>query len=72
MRLEYPLYDPQCNIFENFQVNTRLQAKDNHRATWQVPLDQKETLPNKQYVSPRPKICTLNCQYGPFWKINIS
>ena len=38
MRMDYPLHDPQCHIFEDFQINTRLQAKDNHRAVWQEPL----------------------------------
>lgn len=45
LRLEYPLEDPQCNIFESFALNTRLQAKDNHRTVWQVPLDQRDALP---------------------------
>jgi hypothetical protein len=45
MRLGYPLHDPQCQIFENFQVNTRLQAKDNHKKIWQVPMSQTASLP---------------------------
>lgn len=45
LRYDYPLEDPQCNIFESFAVNTRLQAKDNHRTVWQVPLDQSDALP---------------------------
>src|SRR5271154_1789972 len=32
LRFDYPIQDPQCQIFENFEVNTRLQAKDEHRA----------------------------------------
>lgn len=48
MRFDYPLHDPQCQIFENFQVNTRLQAKDNHKAIWQVPLEQKNLLPTER------------------------
>lgn len=47
LRLDYPLYDPQCHIFENFAINTRLQAKDNHRAIWQVPIDQSDLFPTK-------------------------
>jgi len=39
MRLDYPLFDPQCQIFENFSQNTRQQARDNFRATWQVGID---------------------------------
>lgn len=45
LRFDYPLFDPQCQIFENFEVNTRLQAKDNHRAIWMTPIDQKDLLP---------------------------
>jgi len=45
LRFGYPLEDPQCNIFESFSVNTRLQSKDNHRTVWQVPLDQRDALP---------------------------
>ncbi|HLX55297.1 MAG TPA: hypothetical protein VKR58_15240, partial [Aquella sp.] len=41
----YPLQDPQCQIFENFAVNTRLQAKDDHRTVWQVPVNQADVLP---------------------------
>lgn len=36
----YPLIqDPQCNIFWNFEVNSQLEAKDNHLAIFQIPLD---------------------------------
>lgn len=45
MRFDYPIYDPQCHIFEDFQVNTRLQAKDNHKAIWREPMDQTKCLP---------------------------
>lgn len=66
MRFEYPFHDPQCQIFENYGVNTRLYAKDNHRATWQVPIDQGDSLPSRKIR--RPKKCTLslNCNYAPF------
>ena len=66
MRLDYPLHDPQCQIFENFQVNTRLQAKDNHKTVWQVPFDQKSLLPTERLA--RVKNCTvsLNCDYAPY------
>jgi hypothetical protein len=42
----YPLkQDPQCHIFWNFEVNTKLQAKDNHRAIFQVPVEQEDLNP---------------------------
>ena len=37
MRLDYPLFDPQCNIFQDFAVNARQQSKDNFIATWNIP-----------------------------------
>jgi hypothetical protein len=46
MRLDYPLKDPQCQIFESFASNTRLQARDSFRADYQEPLDQSQALPN--------------------------
>ena len=55
LRLGYPLHDPQCQIFENFSVNTRLQAKDNHRTPWQTPLSQDEIMPQER--SQRVKNC---------------
>ena len=66
MRLSYPLHDPQCNIFEDFSVNTRLQAKDNHKTIWQVPIDQRASLPTERLG--RVKNCTLtvNCNYAPY------
>ncbi|QGR53888.1 hypothetical protein [Moumouvirus maliensis] len=66
MRFDYPLHDPQCQIFENFQVNTRLHAKDNHKSVWQVPMDQQELLPKERLG--RVKNCTLslNCSYAPY------
>ena len=33
LRFSYPLWDPQCHIGNNFSVDTRLQAKDNHAAS---------------------------------------
>ena len=66
LRLSYPLHDPQCNIFEDFSVNTRLQSKDNHKATWQVPINQRDLLPTENLG--RVKNCTvsLNCNYAPY------
>lgn len=66
MRLGYPLHDPQCQIFEDFGVNTRLQAKDNHRAVWQQPMDQKSVYPKAR--PGREKNCTVsvNCTYAPY------
>jgi len=39
MRLDYPLWDPQSAIFENFSINTKQQARHNFRATWQMGFD---------------------------------
>ncbi|BCS83083.1 hypothetical protein QLL95_gp1040 [Cotonvirus japonicus] len=66
MRFGYPLHDPQCQIFEDFGVNTRLQAKDNHRAVWQQPIDQRKSLPRERLG--RTKNCTVsvNCTYAPY------
>jgi len=66
MRLGYPLHDPQCQIFENFEVNTRLQSKDDHKAIWQIPLNQKDLLPTERLG--RVKNCTvnINCNYAPY------
>ena len=61
MRFGYPLHDPQCNIFQNFEVNTRLQSKDNYRAVWQTPFDQRSAFPQEK-INPRKK-CNIifNC-----------
>jgi len=48
IRMGFPLRDPQCQIFENFEINTRLQAKDNHKAVWQVPIDQSDIFPKNK------------------------
>ena len=45
LRLDYPTTDPQCNIFHDFSVNTRLQSKDAHKTVWQEPIDQSVFLP---------------------------
>lgn len=60
MRFSYPLHDPQCNIFEPFAVNTRLQAKDNHRTPWQIPIDQSAALPVEKKRAKRCRV-TINC-----------
>jgi hypothetical protein len=45
----YPLqHDPQCHIFEDFAVNTKLQAKDNHYAAYQIPLEQNDMVPTER------------------------
>lgn len=66
MRFGYPLHDPQCQIFENFEVNTRLQAKDNHKAIWQIPINQKDLFPTERLG--KVKNCTVspNCNYAPY------
>lgn len=61
MRFGYPLYDPQCNIFQNFEVNTRLQAKDNYKAVWQVPFDQRSALPQEKISQKRCSV-SYNCK----------
>ena len=61
LRLDYPLFDPQCQIFENFEVNTRLQAKDNHRTVWQVPFNQSDLLPTERLGRVRNCTIGLNC-----------
>jgi hypothetical protein len=66
MRFGYPLHDPQCQIFENFEVNTRLQAKDDHRSTWQIPFDQRDLLPTERLAKVKNCTMTLNCNYAPY------
>lgn len=66
MRFDYPLNDPQCQIFENFQVNTRLQAKDNHKAIWQTPIDQRNSMPTERLGKIKKCNVILNCNYAPF------
>jgi hypothetical protein len=66
MRFGYPLNDPQCQIFENFGVNTRLQAKDNHKAIWQTPVDQRNSLPTERLNKIKKCTVTLNCNYAPY------
>lgn len=63
MRLSYPLRDPQCNIFENFSVNTRLHSKDNHRTPWQKPLDQSSFFPPQRTSKPKQCRVTVDCNY---------
>lgn len=66
MRFGYPLHDPQCQIFENFAINTRLQAKDDHKTIWQMPMDQRAVLPSER--KNRVKNCkiTVDCGYAPY------
>jgi hypothetical protein len=62
-----PLHqDPQCNIFWDFSLNTRQQARDNFRTPWQVPIGQKDNLPNIK-LGPK-KLCVdgVNCPYAPY------
>uniref|UniRef100_A0A6C0CBZ5 Uncharacterized protein n=1 Tax=viral metagenome TaxID=1070528 RepID=A0A6C0CBZ5_9ZZZZ len=66
LRFDYPLFDPQCQIFENFAVDTRLQAKDNHRATWQVPYDQRDLLPTERLGKPEACRAQINCNLASF------
>lgn len=66
MRLGYPLHDPQCQIFEDFSVNTRLQSKDNHKTIWQAPFSQRESLPTERLGRVKKCKITLNCDYAPY------
>jgi hypothetical protein len=66
LNLGYPLHDPQCQIFENFAVNTRLQAKDNHRAIWQIPMNQRDLLPTERLGKVKNCRVGLNCDYAPY------
>lgn len=66
MRFDYPLHDPQCNIFENFAVNSRLQAKDDHRTEWQSPIDQRDSLPRERVNGPKKCTVSFNCGYAPY------
>lgn len=66
LRFDYPLFDPQCQIFENFAVDTRLQAKDNHRAVWQVPYDQRDLLPTERLGKPNACRTQTNCNFASF------
>lgn len=63
LRFEYPLFDPQCQIFEDFSVNTRLAAKDNHRAIWQTPFNQRDLLPTERLGKVKNCDVALNCKY---------
>lgn len=65
MRLGYPLHDPQCQIFENFEVNTRLQAKDNHCTVWQIPLDQRDLLPTTRLGNAKKPKNNTSYDYAP-------
>jgi hypothetical protein len=66
LRFDYPLFDPQCQIFENFEINTRLQAKDNHRAIWQIPASQRDLLPTERLGKVKNCAAAMNCNYAPY------
>jgi len=66
LRFDYPLIDPQCQIFENFSVDTRLQAKDNHRAIWQVPYDQRDLLPVERLGKSTTCRTTTDCNFARY------
>lgn len=65
MHLGYPLHDPQCQIFENFEVNTRLQSKDKHSAIWQIPLDQCDLLPTSRVGNSKKANIPITYDYAP-------
>lgn len=66
LNFDYPLFDPQCQIFENFAINTKLQAKDEHRAIWQIPFNQRDLWPTERLGQPKNCMINLNCNYAPF------
>ena len=66
IRFGYPLVDPQCHIFDNLQINTRLQAKDDHKTVWQVPMDQNAALPRERLNRVKNCKVTIDCNYAPF------
>lgn len=66
LRFGYPLHDPQCQIFEDFSVNTRLQAKDNHKTIWQVPFNQRDLLPTERLGKVKNCTVSVNCAYAPY------
>lgn len=66
LRLGYPLHDPQCQIFEDFGVNTRLQAKDDHRSIWQIPFDQKDLMPTERLGQVKNCQVQKNCNYATY------
>lgn len=71
LHLSYPIQDPQCQIFENFETNTRLQAKDNHRAVWQLPMrdgmicEKMPAYPTER-LGPVKNFSNRNSNYAPF------
>lgn len=61
-RFDYPLRDPQCAISDRMGINTRLQAKDDHRTVWQQPLDQSQFLPVAKPVTRRQCRIKIDCE----------
>lgn len=66
LRFNYPLFDPQCQIFENFGINTKLQAKDSHRAVWQIPFNQRDLFPTERLGKVKNCCTQTNCNYAPY------
>jgi len=66
LRFDYPVFDPQCQIFENFEVNTKLQAKDDHRAIWQIPFNQRDLWPTQRLGKVKNCSVGLNCNLAPY------
>ena len=68
MRLDYPLHDPQCQISENFAINTRLKAKDEHITPWQIPMNQRDLLPTEKLGKVKNYTLLTNCNYAPYYR----
>ena len=64
LNLDFPLNDPQCKIYENHAINTRLMEKDNHKAIWQVPINQNDLQPNIKLGKPYNCSVEQNCKYS--------
>jgi hypothetical protein len=63
LRYDFPLRDPQCNISDRRSVNTRQQARDNHRVVVSEPMDQSYFFPS-QDENPRKPVrrCRTYCE----------
>lgn len=61
LQFDYPLFDPQCAIFEPFGVDTKQLAKDSFVAPFVAPIDQSRALPKPRNQKLRDlKNCRVN------------
>ena len=66
LNFDYPLFDPQCQIFEDFALNTRNYEKDNFVANWDTPDDQRDLFPARRLGKVKNCSVDLNCNYAPY------